>query len=42
MLTTLDEAWSSGTPVAIQPVGGHLEFVKAIGHRSDSETPDTC
>ena len=23
------QAWSSGTPVAIQPVGGHLEFVKA-------------
>eukprot|EP00929_Paragymnodinium_shiwhaense_P001414 TRINITY_DN101649_c0_g1_i1.p1 TRINITY_DN101649_c0_g1~~TRINITY_DN101649_c0_g1_i1.p1 ORF type:complete len:486 (+),score=73.89 TRINITY_DN101649_c0_g1_i1:169-1626(+) len=22
------EAWSAGTPVAIQPVGGHLEFVK--------------
>jgi len=25
---TVVEAWSSGTPVAIQPVGGHLEFVK--------------
>lgn len=22
------EAWSAGTPVAVQPVGGHLEFVK--------------
>lgn len=25
---TVVEAWSSGTPVALQPVGGHLEFVK--------------
>ncbi|CAJ1378568.1 unnamed protein product [Effrenium voratum] len=25
---TVVEAWSSGTPVAIQPAGGHLEFVK--------------
>lgn len=25
---TVVEAWSSGVPVAIQPVGGHLEFVK--------------
>ena len=25
----MHQAWSSGTPVAIQPVGGHLEFVKA-------------
>jgi len=25
---TVVEAWSAGIPVAIQPVGGHLEFVK--------------
>ena len=29
---TVVEAWSCGTPVAVQAFGGHLEFVKEPPH----------